>query len=134
MTIEPKWGTLPSGGSGYLSSLKYSTIGSAGDKITTIEYIDFIREDFSSGLESTFSFQIKLYENGNKVSYHYGPNDFTLDFTTLSFDLLTVGLYSIDGNEGLYLSGNYSAPTTQPSPGSNELTFWPANGTLYTFQ
>jgi len=116
------------------SKLIYNITGVTGDRITTIEWKKFIYNEPFTSVNSTFSFQIKLYENGNKIEFHYGPNDITTDFAAVGLSQLAVGLYSDDLNDGLFLSGNYSSPTTTSTVGNKELSTWPTEGTKYLFQ
>jgi len=137
-TDASKYELLPFGSinieSGNSSKLLYKTTGTAGDRITTIEWRDFTYTEPFTSVNSTFNFQLKLYENGNKVEYHYGANDITTDFTAVDLSFLAVGLYSVDSNDGLFLSGNSSSPNTASATGTNELSAWPTEGTKYLFQ
>jgi len=116
------------------TKLIYETTGIVGDRITTIEWKNFIYEEPFTSVISTFNFQIKLYENGNKVEFHYGANDITTDSPAVDLSLLAVGLYAGDVNVGLFLSGDSSSPNTSSTAGENELSTWPIEGTKYLFQ
>lgn len=131
--LEQRSGTVSSGTSGNVSKLISKTTGSAGNRVTTIEWRDF---DYSESLltdNSNVNFQIKLYENGNKVVYHYGAHNVTSDFTTLPFARFSIGLYGSNASDAIYLSGDASNPTVNTSLGSNVISTWPAEGTVYTF-
>lgn len=130
--LDFKWGPLPGGGNGNLTRLKYQTTGSPGDRITTIEWRDFTFQEAGLGEEYTINCEIKLYENGNRIVFHYGPNDVETDFNN-TLDIFAIGIYAENPLNGLFLSGDPADPSTASSP-VKELNFWPKNGTLYTFK
>lgn len=116
------------------SGVFYQTTGSSGNHVTTIEWKNFDYSPPGDTETYIFDFEVKLYESGNKIAYIYGPNDVSVNFTSISWDQMIVGLYSTDQNNGLFLYGNPTSPTTASAPGSNELTTWPDSGTKYLFQ
>lgn len=136
--VEENWGTLPGGDVGYISKLKFQTTGDPGNRISTLEYRDFEFINYSqSGTEEyeyTVSYQIKLYENGNKISYHYGPHEMDINFTEDAFVNFTVGMYSTTDVDALFLSGDPANPTSNTTHLNGELTHWPAVNTMYLFE
>jgi hypothetical protein len=112
------------------SKIKYITTGAAGNRVTTVEFRDYKYSDNSSSATKKVNMQIKLYENGSKVEYHFGPNDMT---TVFSNNELIMGMYSGNMNNGVYLYGPSSNPTSTYSYNGKAVATWPSEGTLYKF-
>ncbi len=110
------------------------TTGVSGNKITTIEYRNFMFHDKDFEYHH-FSGQVKFYEDENKITFHYGPNDVDVDFNSDEFNQLYVGLSgSNDLTSALFLSDNPISPTIISGFTLNdELNTWPVEGTVYTF-
>lgn len=114
------------------SKILTKTIGDSGSKITTIEFSDFVYSAFDSLSQQALCFQLKFYENGNKVVFHYGPNEVVSDFSTSLYAELVLGMSS-STDFGIYLSGDPASPTFD-SNSTVALDSWPAEGTLYIFE
>lgn len=113
-------------------SVQYSTAGSVGSRILTVQYTGLHVGGTGSSTNPTIDFQILLYETTNQIQFIYGATSAALSGTTASIGL--------SGNSGNYLSvtpTSASAPygTTSSSSentGISSATFFPT-GTTYTF-
>jgi hypothetical protein len=116
-----------------VSKIITTTTGSTGNKVTTIEFREFEYDDFQGSEEYTVNYKIIFSESDNSVSYHYGPNDLTVDFSQDVFNQFAIGLYSTNELDGLFLKGNPLSPTTVFNGFNSELTTWPLENTFYKF-
>jgi hypothetical protein len=106
----------------------YSTTGSVGSQVCTIQWTNCHIGGSGSSTNPTASFQIKLYETSNKIEIIYGGTSGALLSTTASI--------GITGAIGNYLSVTPGSPATVSSSTANNsissATLFP-NGTIYTF-
>ncbi len=113
-------------------SVQYSTAGSVGSRILTVQYTGLHVGGGGSTTNPTIDFQILLYETTNQIQFIYGATSAALASTSASIGL--------SGNSGNFLSvtpTSASAPygTTSNSSentGISSATFFPT-GTTYTF-
>lgn len=124
ISLESEW---------MVSDLIVSTQGSAGSRVTTIEWKDFTYESVA-GVAYNVNFQMQFFEGSNKIIYHYGPHNVTADFVSDQFEIFILGLYGSNSFEGLFLTGDPQNPTKSESASTAEMTSWPAVGTVYTFE
>ena len=131
LDLESKW---DNGSSSYISKIVTTTSGTPGNLRTTIEFRDFEYYDFSANSAYyTVNYKMIFAEADNSVSYHYGPNDLTLNFSDDPFNQFIVGLYSDNEQDGLFLDGNPSSPTTKKNGFRSQLNTWPSANTVYKF-
>jgi hypothetical protein len=118
----------------FVSTIAYVFSGTAGNRIAKIEFKNLSISQFSD--TDYFSYQLWLYENGNKIEFHIGPNAYASP--TLVFPEL-VGLINrmMNTTEVAYLAtGNPSSPTGTLISGSIDLLYInnvPSQGITYTF-
>lgn len=135
--MQEKYGEMPGGNWGSLSTLKYKTTGTNGSRVMAIEWRNLELYFFNESY--TFNFTMKFYEGTNTITYHYGPNDVTYQFSNDGFKHNIIGLYAILNEDGLFLKGDPNNPTTITRPNDffgklNGVSNWPDEGTLYTFK
>lgn len=131
LDLEQKW---DNNSSSYISKIMKSTTGTTGNKITTLEFRDFEYYDFTaSGQYYTVNYKIIFKESDNSVTYHYGPNDLSINFKQDRFTQFAIGLYSDNELDGLFLKGDPNSPTTVTNGFNSELNTWPLEGTSYKF-
>ncbi len=135
-------------GSQSLSPLRYSTTGTAPNRIFKFEMFNAgFYDEYAQyqTFKDSVDLQIWLYETSNVLEYHFGPSKVThpLDyFSSNGYDNL--GFFpTVDINNGpmgyyYYLTGSSTNPTLDSTSDFNNeppggLTTYPANGTVYRF-
>ena len=121
------------------ASIKYSTTGTAGSRILTVEWINM--QDFSTTSTSSFNFQVKLYESDGHIEYNYST--FTLansgTVTTMSYSLgINAASISASPTTAELLTQQTENTATFSNTPSNALggatpSNMPTSGTRYTF-
>ncbi|HZV70781.1 MAG TPA: T9SS type A sorting domain-containing protein [Saprospiraceae bacterium] len=117
-----------------LSPISYKVEGAAGNHILKVEFKNAGSYN-DDDLEMFINFQIWLYENNNRVEFHYGPN--FINDPALFYDDLPgayAGLAAYNEDEDLiiephFLAGSASNPNL--STDLNPINGTPANGTVY---
>ena len=112
-------------------SIIYSTTGTAGSRILTVQWTGMHVGSFGSSSNPTIDMQIKLYEGSNKIEFIYGSTSAALTGTSASI--------GISGAVGNFLSVTpLSPPNTSTVSSSTENTAISSatnfpSGTTYTF-
>ncbi|MGZ4055101.1 MAG: hypothetical protein ACXVPU_11640 [Bacteroidia bacterium] len=104
----------------YRSSIGYVVSGNAGNKIIKIEFKDLAQTKLSSS--DNLDYQIWLYENGNKIEFHIGPNPNSVDNEIP----VLVGLINRNmdtDNKAYVISGNSSYPVGSLISGEASLEY-----------
>ncbi|MFY7886237.1 MAG: hypothetical protein ACOVOV_15470, partial [Dolichospermum sp.] len=126
--IAPFWADLDAV---VASNIRYTTTGSAPNRIFTLEWKN--AKFIWTALASNISFQVKLYEGTNNISFHYRQE--TGDVPTGGVALASIGL--TNGNVGsgsfLSLSDASSAPTISSTTETNTIGIRPATNQMYLF-
>ncbi len=109
-------------------SANYSTTGAAGNRIFTIEWLNWQWNYAATG--ATISFQVKLYEGSNKIDFIYRPEVGTLNSPSAS-----IGIAGVPTGAGNYLSLNNAgaAPVASSTAETTTIATKPADGQVYTF-
>jgi hypothetical protein len=134
----------------FVSRISSVITGNAGNRIVKIEYKNLAVNAFSA--TDYFNYQVWLYENGNKIEYHIGPNPYaaliivapagtdpnTDQYIDTGFRQL-IGLINrkMDTTDkGYLITGNPSFPNGKRITGDTELSYLsniPSAGNIYTF-
>lgn len=118
----------------YVSNITYKLTGDSGARTSTFTFNNFTVETESN--EDYISFQVKLYEQGNKIELLVGPNSFSTTTERLIPCLLGIFTNNTGSSKGLVLSGNPQAPTALTIQGGSEIDYLnnvPVNGQKYLF-
>ncbi|MDO5509877.1 MAG: T9SS type A sorting domain-containing protein [Weeksellaceae bacterium] len=135
---------------GGVSDILYKTEGAEGNRIFTLEYrnVGLHIEWMVNGTSDMFTnFQVKLYENGSRIEYVYGPTNVTSNFQVFLGQtgpaVVIAPRYDVsDPNnplliEGYHLVGNHAAPQLVPIVSEDDLLTGvqgvPQNGRTYIF-
>ncbi len=118
--VAPLWDDI-SMASGTVS---YEMTGTAPNRIFTIQYAD-AKWNYSGPVG--FNFQVQLYETG-KISFIYGSSSGTPNFPSAS-----IGINMSPGGSGWYYSVNPTTGTASTTTETNNITTFPAQGTVYEF-
>lgn len=113
------------------STIKFDIVGNVGDRILIAEYNN-IKEWSTSdtSVKYTINNQIWLYENGNKIEYHFGPSLISTDLYTEFY----LGLMDTDGDPVYGIDSTAANPVLTDA---NQMSFdgistYPVNGQIYT--
>jgi len=113
-----------------VNGISYTTLGTAPNRIFVVEYLHI---PYFSG-SGDVTFQVRLYENGNRIEFIYGPAVQNLSATG------SVGLNYAPGGSGNVLSatpGNPCTATTWSTTSCNNSVPYNttnlASGTVYAF-
>ena len=113
----------------YVSSVGYLTTGSQGNRITKIEFKNLSQNTLSNS--DYLNYQAWLYENGNKIEFHIGPNS-----GLQSSVLLGLVNKNMDTEDKAYLvNGSQYTLTGQLISSDNEFVYLnniPSQGTILT--
>ncbi len=132
-----------------LSPISYKTTGVVGNRITKIEWKNagFYNgdKDDDDVYEDYVNLQLWIYENGNKIEFHYGPtviNDFNASYDGENgpWGVGISSLFDFDGydykGKSQILSGNPLSPTLEFLDDGDGLAYMSGiipNGTIYRF-
>ncbi len=113
------------------SKIKFDIVGNPGDRILVAEYNN-IREwnATDTGLKYIINNQIWLYENGNKIEYHFG----TSLITDPQYSEFYIGVMDTDGDPMYGIDSSASNPvlTDASQMSFNGINSYPVNGQIYT--
>ena len=104
------------------SSISYTTLGSAPDRIFVAQWKDIHRK----GTSNKYDFQLRLYETSNIVEFIYGSSS-GADSVNAS-----IGLKDKNGGENHFIDGT-TGSTSTGNPYLNHSDF-PVEGTIYRFE
>lgn len=104
----------------------YSTTGSAGSRIFTVEFKNWQWNYSASG--TTISFQIKLYESNNKIEFIYRQESGAVNAAAAS-----IGIGLIDIGDFLSLTSSTAAADTSSVTETNDINTKPATGQIFSF-
>lgn len=115
-----------------LSPISYETVGMAPNRILKVQWLN-VRESTvdTASHEYTLNNQMWLYENGNKIEYHFGSNTIT-DPNFMSF---YIGIIDYDNSPYLAIDGTVDNPVLVRvlNAGSFDgLPAYPGSGMVYT--
>jgi hypothetical protein len=110
-----------------------STTGSVGNKVTTLEFRELAYNDYRTQTNYKVNYKMIFRQSDNSVSYHYGPNNLTVNFQNDPFNQFPIGLYSTVETDGLFLVGDPSTPTTTNNAFLSSVNRWPLAQTMYKF-
>lgn len=126
--IAPFWADLDAVNA---SNMRYATTGSAPNRVFTFEWKNakFIWTTTSSNL----SFQVKLYEGTNNVSFHYRQEMGSVPIGGAA--VASVGLTNSSLGSGSFLSLNNvgASPTVSSTIETNNIGVRPATDQMYLF-
>ncbi len=110
-------------------SVVYSTTGSAGSRVLTVQWTGMHVGGSGSATNPTISMQLKLYEGSNNIQFVYGPTSAALSSPTASIGL--------SGNVGNYksvtpLSPASASTVSSSSENTNATETNIPSGTTYT--
>jgi hypothetical protein len=110
------------------NNLAYTTSGSSGNKILTVQW-NSARWDKNAG-NSVISFQVKLYENGNAIEFIYNQNGTNVSNGSASIGIsggyVATDFYSLSNVGGTTAVSTYGTET-------NNLNTRPVNGKTFKF-
>jgi hypothetical protein len=121
--ICPLWDDL----SGDLGVCSYLSEGSAGNKIFTVEYLNW-QWDYNS-TESTLSFQVKLYESNGKIEFIYRQESGAATNPSASIGLAS----GVDPDFYFYSLSDASSSPLLSMDAVNDIASKPATNQLYSF-
>jgi hypothetical protein len=123
--LAPLWDDLDgASGSG---GANYSTTGSAGARVFTIEWLNWQWNWSATG--TTISFQVKLFEADSHIEFSYRDDGGTVNSGSAS-----IGITGIGTNAGTFLSlTSIATPTVSSTVENTSLATKPATGTIYSF-
>ncbi|MGZ4159084.1 MAG: hypothetical protein ACXVED_18995 [Bacteroidia bacterium] len=115
------------------AAINYNTTGTQGNRIVKIEFRNLSLSGFS--YYDNLSYQVWLYESGNVIEYHIGPNYFSTQ-SELEIPVLmgTINQNMDTDNKAFLITGNPSSPSGQLISGENNLVYInsvPASGIIY---
>jgi hypothetical protein len=115
----------------YISAITYKNDGSAPNRILKVEFANLAQNTLSQ--TDYFNYQVWLYENGNKIEVHVGPNPYSIQegFPQI-LGLINTSMDT--ENKALFLSGDPLAPSIQLITGENDFEYLngiPFSGTIY---
>ena len=123
--VAPLWDDL-GGASG---TAKYTTTGSAPNRIFTMEWLNWQWQYDAVG--SQISYQVKLYESTNNIEFYYKT-----EFGILNDPSASVGIYNGAGYStgaiNMWLNNSSSAPLMNTAF-TNTINTKPATGQVYSF-
>jgi hypothetical protein len=91
------------------SSILFQVTGTQGNRVATIEFNNLSQNILSEN--DYLNYQIKLYENGNKIIFHIGDNSYSNAAMSVMLGLINKNM---DGSTNAFLiSGNPSQPSGQ---------------------
>lgn len=137
--LAPLWDDLKSGlsiltdakGDG---SITYLLTGSPNDRVLTVQWLKFFYDKDAD--ESDISFQVKLYEKGNKIEFIYKHEKVARATTTAGINNSDASIGIAGQNNGDFISiSNVTATTLSSSTitEKNDLKDRPLNNSIYTF-
>lgn len=113
------------------SKIKFDIVGNVGDRILMAEYNN-IREWKTSdtSIKYTMNNQIWLYENGNKIEYHFGPSL----FSSRLYSEFYLGILDTDGDPVYGIDSSAANPVLADatSMSFDGIKSYPVNGQIYT--
>jgi hypothetical protein len=113
------------------SKIKFDIVGNVGDRILVAEYNN-IREwnATDTALKYIIYNQIRLYEKGDRIQYHFGPSK----ITDPQFTEFYIGVLDTDGDPIYGIDGTASSPVLADGDGMsfNGIASYPVNGQIYT--
>jgi hypothetical protein len=122
--IAPLWDDLDgASGSG---SASYVTTGTPGNRVFTIEWLNWQWNYSASG--ATISFQVKLYEADGKIEFIYRQESGAVNSGSAS-----IGLAGATSGKFLSLNGTGASPVANSATETTTLNTKPATGQVYTF-
>ncbi|MDN3677964.1 T9SS sorting signal type C domain-containing protein [Flavobacterium paronense] len=123
--IAPFWDDMDGRGTGAVAS--YLTSGTAGSRIFTFQWLNWVR---TGGTSPVMSFQVKLYEDTGRIQFVYRS-----ETATLSGAGASIGLSAVSTGSGNYVSlnGAGSSPTSSTTSETTTISAKPATGQIYTF-
>ncbi|MFL5763626.1 MAG: hypothetical protein ACJ77K_06760 [Bacteroidia bacterium] len=117
----------------YIASVNYNSSGTSGNRILKIEFKDLSMNGYN--YYDRLSYQVWLYENGNKIEYHVGPNSYSCWEEGLPQLLGPINQNMSTANNAFLISGDPNNPTGELISSEEELSYInnvPAEGTIYT--
>ena len=103
-TLAPWFDDLKADGT---SSIQYKTVGSAPDRVFTVEWKDMLT--YRTGATARINFQLKLYEASNQIEFHYG----NLQSGTHSVnESASIGMEDATGGSGHFIEATTGSLTT----------------------
>ncbi len=116
------------------SLISYEVSGSAGNKIFKIQFLNLSQNKLSN--EDNLSYQIWLFQNGNKIELHIGSSSFSNPENEMPvlFGIINRNM-DLEGTNAFMVSGNPSQPSSRSytieSDELGTLNFVPYQGTVY---
>ncbi len=110
------------------SNVSYTTTGTAGSRIFTLQFLDAKWNRTANG--NVISFQIKLYESTGKIEYLYRQ-----EATAVKSSKASIGIAAGATGSGNFLSlnGTGTAPVASSVSETTTLSTKPATGQTYSF-
>lgn len=117
------------------SEIRYETIGDTGNKIFIVQYKNMIRDIIGSGSQiGLLNFQIRLYENGNRIEVLYNAPFADLNATgTVSQQVGLRGTANTDYNNRTGAWNPSTAGVTNTASMVLNTTTYPADVTSFTW-
>ena len=117
----------------YTSSILSLTAGTSGNRILKLEFRSVSQNVLS--INDYLSYQVWLYENGNKVEFHTGTNSYAVQPSDVQILLGLINKNMDTENKAYLISGDPAAPTGQVISGEAGLVYLntvPSEGTVIT--
>jgi len=121
--IAPLWDDLD--GNGPPGTASYLTTGSVGNRILTVEWLNWEWNWQSS--TAVISFQVKIYEIDGRIEFSYFQNA-----TAVNSGSASIGISGAIGNY-VSLNNSSTSPTPSISSETTSISTKPANGQIYIF-
>ncbi len=137
LVVAPNWDDLQTAANlGTLAdlnnSINYTTTGSAGSRVCTVEWKNM--QDFNSLSDASYNFQVKLYESDNHIEFVYGTMQVSTQSPSLSYSLgLSAATVSASPLAAELLSQTTANTATFGFTNSNALATLPATNTTIVF-
>jgi hypothetical protein len=116
----------------YVASINYTITGSSGNRIVKIEFKNLSMNGYT--FYDRISYQVWLYENGNKIEYHIGPNYYSTLEEGIPILIGAINQEMDTEDKAFLISGNPVSPSGAILSGEDDFLYLnniPFEGTIY---